>query len=73
MNSRPADVLREGRQNGSINYLHIAVIEYRTKTAIRMGFLLAHSLRTYSPFLKGKGSWLEHKSTVRKPSGECRL
>lgn len=63
MNSRPEDVLRGERQNGSINYLHVVVTESRTKTAIRTGFLLAHSLRMYSQYLKGRGWWLEHRST----------
>ena len=73
MNSRPEDVLRGDRQNRSINYLHVAVTESRTKTAIRTGFLLAHSSRMYSQFLKGSGWWLERRSTVRKQSGECTL
>lgn len=53
MNSRPEDVLRENRQNGSINYLHVAVTEYRTKTPKRTGFLLAHSLSTVSSLRGG--------------------
>lgn len=58
MNSRPEDVLRGERQNGSINYLHVAVTESRTKTAIRTGFLLAHSLRMYiSSLRRGVGGW----------------
>lgn len=71
MNSRPEDVLRENRQNGSINYLHIAVTEYRTKTPKRTGFLLAHSLSTVSSLRRGVVGW--STNSVRMPSGDCRL